>query len=547
MNIVARPKINKNELIHYFPFATNGVDVITNTETNSFGVLYQDSVANVNYNSVLLTVSNSPPSTGEMVLYIGSNYSSGLSAAAWGTDEQIVSATERADALKTELETISGISPNHFSVTPVSNNPLFTNKQIFNIVGLDAHLIAVDSSWDGTTVEIISPYMAIPTPTFNFHTSAYVDEYTMGGRIQFGPNYNVSLTPMVIFGQPRGSWHSVNCCLRAFGGSTGTWEFMAGDSAHDDPVGGAINVISDQLWHHVAVTAKAEGINSEIQTVTLDGCSSGNYTLSLSGYGSTGDCVSAPESWTTSGALANDLKAALNLILPYPMVSVTDNLSGVLTLTFDPRLGNLPLLSVLSDDTNGTVSTEDVSDGSAQTELNIYTDGFLDNSLVVNYFKKIIDDGTYDFYFGAMPTDDVQPINSLDAANDISIKDFRIFRKALNQEQIQKEWNIVFEPIIDTMPADDVTSLSTDDLTFIGSHATYNGWDLLQYKVLLDDSVIFQSETDLTLTELNDLAYTGWHLGYLAVGVHTVELHIKRRYGTELSWQTDSFTITISA
>ena len=110
-----------------------------------------------------------------------------------------------------------------------------------------------------------------------------------------------------------------------------------------------------------------------------------------------------------------------------------------------------------------------------------------------------------------------------------------------------RSWNIVLEPIIDTMPADDVTSLSTDDLTFIGSHATYNGWDLLQYKVLLDDSVIFQSETDLTLTELNDLAYTGWHLGYLAVGVHTVELHIKRRYGTELSWQTDSFTITISA
>ena len=76
----------------------------------------------------------------------------------------------------------------------------------------------------------------------------------------------------------------------------------------------------------------------------------------------------------------------------------------------------------------------------------------------------------------------------------------------------------------------------------------YEDWDDEDILADFDSQRLFDAcETDLTLTELNDLAYTGWHLGYLAVGVHTVELHIKRRYGTELSWQTDSFTITISA
>lgn len=131
---------------------------------------------------------------------------------------------------------------------------------------------------------------------------------------------------------------------------------------------------------------------AEIQNVFLDGCTSGDYTLSISGFGTTGSCVSDPGSWSTPGALALDLQNALNAILPWPC-SVSDDLSGRLIVTFSAKIGDVPSMTVASDTTNGVITPEDVTTGVETSKTTWSWDG---------------DDVTYYYYL-----DDPQAIAEL--------------------------------------------------------------------------------------------------------------------------------------
>ena len=150
------------------------------------------------------------------------------------------------------------------------------------------------------------------------------------------------------------------------------------------------------------------------------------------------------------------------------------------------------------------------------------------------------------FYIGGLPVGGVLPIDSNYSANDMVIRNLKIYNKALSEDDILlgKGWAV--EPIISAFPSNDNASLSTDYLIFTGAaFSCANSNVLIDYSVLLDDVEIF-SGSGLTLDQMTTAAGGEWELGNLSVAVHTVRLRIKR--AGESYWFSDRyFTIDIQS
>jgi len=193
------------------------------------------------------------------------------------------------------------------------------------------------------------------------------------------------------------------------------------------------------------------------------------------------------------------------------------------------------ITDVLHDNSYHHIVVTYSSDGETCT-LYLYVDGFPDATTTVGS-KDLSNPNS--FYIGGLPVGGVLPIDSNYSANDMVIRNLKIYNKALSEDDILlgKGWAV--EPIISAFPSNDNASLSTDYLIFTGAaFSCANSNVLIDYSVLLDDVEIF-SGSGLTLDQMTTAAGGEWELGNLSVAVHTVRLRIKR--AGESYWFSDRY------